>query len=179
MVVEGLAIAAVGLTESVLLIVPFAILYTCAENIRGIVTMSTRQELTPDHLLGRVTAAFWLAFQVPGPLGAALVTRAGERVGAPAALAGVGLVAITIGAVTLLTPARARKPGLAHAKTTRETTDSAAAAAPSIPRAPAVPLADETAPLVPQATDRILEVADDGAPRLLLDECDASTPRKQ
>ena len=114
LILEGLAVVVIGLAEAIVLVGLVAIAFTFAENVRGITTMSTRQELTPDHLLGRVTAAFWLAFSAPGPLGAALVTAAGERYGAPTALVGVGVVAIGIGAVTFLTPAGERRPRLAR-----------------------------------------------------------------
>ena len=43
--------------------------------------MSLRQEVTPDHLLGRVTAAFWTIHFSLGPLGAALLTWAAGRFG--------------------------------------------------------------------------------------------------
>jgi MFS family permease len=113
LILSGAAIAALGLAESVVLVGLVAIVYTFADNVRGITTMSTRQELTPDYLLGRVTAAFWLAFNATGPLGAALVTAAGARFGAPAALVGVGVVAVVLGAITVLTPAGAHHPRLA------------------------------------------------------------------
>jgi hypothetical protein len=78
---------------------------------RGIVTMTLRQELTPDHLLGRVTAAFWTVFSVPGPLGALALTAYGERVGTQTALLTVGVFVLAIAFVALFTPVRAFSPG--------------------------------------------------------------------
>jgi Amidase len=48
--------------------------YTFAVTVMGICSMSLRQMVTPEHLLGRVTAAFWTAQNSASPLGAALLT---------------------------------------------------------------------------------------------------------
>jgi hypothetical protein len=72
--------------------------------------MTLRQELTPDHLLGRVTAAFWTVFSVPGPLGALALTAFGERVGARMALVVVGIFILGIATIALFTPVRAFSP---------------------------------------------------------------------
>ena len=47
--------------------------------------MSLRQQVTPDHLLGRVTAAFWTIHFSLGPLGVALLTWAAGHYGVEAA----------------------------------------------------------------------------------------------
>jgi hypothetical protein len=72
--------------------------------------MSLRQQITPDHLLGRVTAAFWTLNSAPGPIGAALLTILAARFGAPAVLVGMGACFTAIALVGLRTPARARYP---------------------------------------------------------------------
>ena len=95
-----------------LVIVLIAIVYSFADTTRGTTTMTLRQELTPDHLLGRVTAAFWIAFSVPGPIGAAVLTAIAERAGAGASLVGIGVVGMAIGAISIFTPAGQRRPGL-------------------------------------------------------------------
>ncbi len=51
-----------------------AALYLGCASVAGICSMSLRQQVTPDHLLGRVTAAFWTIHFSLGPLGAALLT---------------------------------------------------------------------------------------------------------
>jgi glycine cleavage system pyridoxal-binding protein P len=61
--------------------------------------MTLRQELTPDHLLGRVTAAFWTMLTVPAALGADVNARLAERFGVAPVLtvaggAVVGLMAL-------------------------------------------------------------------------------------
>jgi MFS family permease len=114
-VVQGLMTIFIGLSGAVLVIVLIAIVYSFADTTRGTTTMTLRQELTPDHLLGRVTAAFWIAFSVPGPLGAAVLTAIAERAGAGASLVGIGLVGMAIGTVSIFTPAGQRRPRLVGA----------------------------------------------------------------
>jgi MFS family permease len=50
-----------------------AVVFTFAQSMRGVLSMTRRQELTPDHLLGRVTAAFWLALFASKTVGAYVV----------------------------------------------------------------------------------------------------------
>ena len=109
---QAVALLATGIAPSVAAVAAVATLYTFAESARGIATMSLRQELTPDHLLGRVTAAFWTVFAVPGPLGAAVLTAFGERAGTKTAFVTVGGVVLLIALAALLGPARARHPEL-------------------------------------------------------------------
>jgi hypothetical protein len=63
--------------------------------------MSLRQEITPGHLLGRVTAAFWTVHNVLGPVGAALLTAAAAGHGAGPILVGSGL-AVTLTALAAI-----------------------------------------------------------------------------
>lgn len=114
-VVQGITILLIGLSGAVLAIVLIAMVYTFAETTRGTTTMTLRQELTPDHLLGRVTAAFWIAFSVPGPIGAAALTAIAEDVGAGASLVGIGVIGMAIGTVAIFTPAGQRRPRLVEA----------------------------------------------------------------
>lgn len=83
-----------------------------AESLRGINTMTLRQELTPDHLLGRVTAAFWAMLTVPAALGADLNARLAERYGVAPVLTAAGAALLGIMAVgsrsTLRAPVTAR-----------------------------------------------------------------------
>jgi MFS family permease len=93
LVTQAVAMAAIGLAPAVGLVVIFASFYTLSESLRGILIMTMRQEVTPDHLLGRVTAAFWMTFNIPGPLGAAAITALGEFAGVRIAL---GVAAISL-----------------------------------------------------------------------------------
>jgi MFS family permease len=109
-VLEGIALLLLGGSLSILLMATIWGFAVFGSSTRGIVTMTLRQELTPDHLLGRVTAAFWTVFSVPGPLGALVLTAFGERVGARAALLAVGVFILAIAAIACFTPVRAFAP---------------------------------------------------------------------
>jgi hypothetical protein len=78
--------------------------------VMGINSMSLRQEITPDALLGRVTSAFWTISGVATPLGAALGTALAARIGAPATFVWMGILVMAIGAAGILTSARQSHP---------------------------------------------------------------------
>lgn len=86
-------------------------------SLQGICSMSLRQEITPDHLLGRVTAAFYTLITAAAPLGAALTTAIAAAVGAiPVIITmGLGIAAITI--VGLFTPLAAKHPEASYQAT--------------------------------------------------------------
>lgn len=109
-VLEGLAMISLGVSASIALLAGVWAIAAFGSSTRGIVTMTLRQELTPDHLLGRVTAAFWTVFQVPGPLGALALTAFGARVGARTALLVVGVFVLLVALIALFTPVRAFAP---------------------------------------------------------------------
>ncbi|TDC32364.1 MFS transporter [Micromonospora sp. 15K316] len=102
----GLALAGVGLAGSVPAVTVLTAVYLCGVSVGGISSMSLRQEITPDHLLGRVTSAFWSTHYALGPAGAAMLTWAAGRFGATAVtvLAGAGCVLVALGG--LFTPIR-------------------------------------------------------------------------
>ena len=108
---EGVALLLLGVSPTVAIMAPVWAFAAFGSSTRGVVTMTLRQELTPDHLLGRVTAAFWTIFSVPGPLGAVVLTAFGERVGTRTALLVVGVFVLTVGAIALFTPVNAFAPG--------------------------------------------------------------------
>ena len=95
----GLATAGVGHAAVLPAAGALAAVIAGSDAIRGVNTMTLRQELTPDHLLGRVTAAFWAMLTVPAALGADVNARLAERFGVAPVLtaaggAVVGLMAI-------------------------------------------------------------------------------------
>lgn len=67
-----------------------------SETVRGINTMTLRQEVTPDALLGRVTAAFWSVLTVPAALGAAWTTTLAERLGVRPVISALGLAVVLL-----------------------------------------------------------------------------------
>ncbi|WP_346124300.1 MFS transporter [Micromonospora coerulea] len=102
----GLAILGIGVAGTVPAVTALTAVYLCGVSVGGICSMSLRQEITPDHLLGRVTSAFWSTHYSLGPAGAAVLTWATGRYGVtPVALvAGVGCLLVAIAG--LCTPIR-------------------------------------------------------------------------
>ncbi|MEV4120045.1 MFS transporter [Micromonospora sp. NPDC049645] len=102
----GFAVAGVGLATSVPSLTLLTAVYLCCLSVGGICSMSLRQEITPDHLLGRVTSAFWSTHYALGPAGAVVLTWAAGRYGAAAVLlmAGAGCLLVAVGG--LFTPIR-------------------------------------------------------------------------
>jgi hypothetical protein len=78
--------------------------------VRGVVTMSLRQQITPDHLLGRVTATFWTLGFASAPLGAALATWAAEHAGVRPVLVVTGTLLLLVTGLAGFTPLRLARP---------------------------------------------------------------------
>ena len=118
-ILSALAIAGLGATGSVPPTAVLAALYLACASVAGIASMSLRQQVTPDHLLGRVTAAFWTIHFSLGPVGAALLTWAAGHYGVMAACVASGTTCLVIGTVGLVTLARrpTTRPGAAAAET--------------------------------------------------------------
>ncbi|MFF4874700.1 MFS transporter [Micromonospora sp. NPDC000668] len=95
----GLALAGVGLATTVPTVTVLTAVYLCCLSVGGICSMSLRQEITPDHLLGRVTSAFWSTHYALGPAGAVALTWAAARYGVPtvALVAGTGCLLVAVG----------------------------------------------------------------------------------
>ncbi|GAA2354128.1 MFS transporter [Dactylosporangium salmoneum] len=106
----GVAIAALGLTTSVIAVGALATVQLLATGWAGICSMSLRQEITPGHLLGRVTSAFWTLHNSLGPIGAAALTWAAARYGVTATCAVGGAACVAIALAALATPIRQRRP---------------------------------------------------------------------
>ncbi|MCL7460225.1 MFS transporter [Micromonospora echinofusca] len=102
----GLAIVGIGLVGDVRGVTVLMAVYLCGVSVGGICSMSLRQEITPDRLLGRVTSAFWSTHYSLGPAGAAVLTWAASRYGvsAVALVAGAGCLLVAVGG--LFTPIR-------------------------------------------------------------------------
>ncbi|WP_329335943.1 MFS transporter [Streptomyces sp. NBC_01352] len=102
----GLAFAGLGWARDVSVVAALSAAFLACGGIAGTCSMSLRQEVTPEPLLGRVTAAFWTLQYSAAPIGAAVLTWAAERRGT----APVGLVAgascVLIAVVALFTPIR-------------------------------------------------------------------------
>ncbi|MGW4498754.1 MFS transporter [Micromonospora sp. NPDC004336] len=104
--VSGLAVAGIGVAGTVPGVTALTAVYLCGVSVGGICSMSLRQEITPDHLLGRVTSAFWSTHYSLGPAGAAVLTWAAGRYGVTAVtlVAGAGCLLVAVGGA--VTPIR-------------------------------------------------------------------------
>jgi MFS family permease len=116
-VVQGVALLSMGVVGHVAVLGLGAGLWTAGMSVRGVVTQTLRQELTPEALLGRVTAAFWTVAAVLAPVGAALITAIAARWGTVAAfrIAGVGVLGVAAFAASQLLPLSAAETGRSHA----------------------------------------------------------------
>lgn len=110
LLLAAVAIALLGTSSSVPVAAAMGMVYSFGIGLGAVCSRSLRQQITPDHLLGRVTSAFWTLHSVFGPLGAALLTMAVDRVGAGVPLLVVGGVFLVVVLVGLFTPIRARHP---------------------------------------------------------------------
>ncbi|MFF4007457.1 MFS transporter [Streptomyces sp. NPDC001717] len=102
----AVSVAGIGISGSVPVIAVLSAVFMFGSTLGGVCTMTLRQEVTPDHLLGRVTSAFWTVHNASGPIGAAVLTALAARHGVPAiSLAGGALCLLILGGA-LLTPLR-------------------------------------------------------------------------
>jgi hypothetical protein len=83
----------VGLAASATGIAVAATGWAFGSRIRDVALISMRQERVPDHLLGRVSAAYWALMTLAAPLGAAIAGAAAERVGVGRVLVASGALA--------------------------------------------------------------------------------------
>ncbi|MGW6706434.1 MFS transporter [Streptomyces sp. NPDC054956] len=107
----GVAVAAIGVGRSVPLIAAMAAVCMFGLTLGGVCSMTLRQEVTPDHLLGRVTSAFWTVHNASGPVGAAVLTALAARHGVPAVSVAAGALCLLIAGSGLLTPLRGSRTG--------------------------------------------------------------------
>ncbi|MFF0161442.1 MFS transporter [Streptomyces sp. NPDC005263] len=107
---SGLAFAGLGWARDVPAVAALSAAFLACVGVAGTCSMSLRQEVTPEPLLGRVTSAFWTLQYAAAPIGAAVLTWAADRQGT----APVGLVAggccVLIAVAALFTPIRRSAP---------------------------------------------------------------------
>lgn len=124
----AVAVAGTGVSRSVPAIAVLAAVFMFGTTLGGVSSMTLRQEVTPDALLGRVTSAFWTVHNAAGPVGAAVLTVAGARYGVPAASVAGGALCLLILAAGLATPLRRAGPTI---RTVRARTGRAAGTDPA------------------------------------------------
>lgn len=100
-----LALAGVQFADSFLATAMLGVVFTFATSLRGVLSMTRRQELTPGHLLGRVTAVFWLALSISRMVGAYTVGQIAGQYGNVAACQVAAVILLALSLATI--PARA------------------------------------------------------------------------
>ncbi len=109
-ILTGVPLLLIGLIPDLYVLVALATFFQLVNMVMGINSMSLRQEITPDALLGRVTSAFWTISGIMTPLGAAAGTALAARLGAPVTFVGMGALICLIGLGGFFTRARERRP---------------------------------------------------------------------
>ncbi|MFJ8629479.1 MFS transporter [Streptomyces sp. NPDC093568] len=97
----GLSFAGLGWARDVPAVAALTAAFLACVGMAGTCSMSLRQEVTPEPLLGRVTSAYWTLHYSAAPIGAVLITWAAEHQGtAPVALlAGACCVLVAVAAI--------------------------------------------------------------------------------
>jgi predicted MFS family arabinose efflux permease len=106
----GLAGVALALSRDAVVMGAAVFVFWFGLMLAAVCSMSLRQLVTPDALLGRVTAAFWTIHYSLAPLGAAVLTAAADRFGASGPLLAVAVIYLAVVSVAVFTPIRERNP---------------------------------------------------------------------
>jgi MFS family permease len=110
LILQGISIVFIGLAPTVPIIAALAMAYAFTNTLIRVSSMSLRQQVTPDHLMGRVSSAYWTFLAVLGPLGTTVATTFAKGAGASLALILVGIIIAVVAMIGLLTPARTQRP---------------------------------------------------------------------
>ncbi|WP_326662677.1 MFS transporter [Streptomyces canus] len=102
----GLAFAGMGWARDVPVVAALSAAFLACVAVAGTCSMSLRQEVTPEPLLGRVTAAFWTLHYSAAPIGAAVLTWAAEHQGTAPVGVAAGVCCVLIAITALFTPVR-------------------------------------------------------------------------
>lgn len=94
LIVQASSIFLVGLTDRVLPVAAVTLMFSLGLMMRNITAMSYRQEVTPSHLLGRVSAAFWSILLALGPFGVILAATSAQATSVIAVLIVMGLMGL-------------------------------------------------------------------------------------
>ncbi|QBD75374.1 MFS transporter [Ktedonosporobacter rubrisoli] len=108
--VMSIALTLFSVSNNLWLIALFATCYSLGGSMASVVSVSLRQEITPDHLLGRVTSAFWTISLAPGPLGAAIFTALASYIGVSSVTLLTGGLCLLVVSSGFFLPVRQRHP---------------------------------------------------------------------
>jgi len=89
--VQALGLITIGRLSSAVAAAAGGLLWAAGMMLRNVPLVSFRQSAVPRELLGRVTAASWIATLAASALGTAIVTRVAASAGASATLSAVGV----------------------------------------------------------------------------------------
>jgi MFS family permease len=106
----GCALGGIGWALDVPAVAFLTAVFLGGVSIAGTCSMSLRQQVTPEHLLGRVTSTFWTIHYAAAPVGAAVLTWGAQHHGTAAVGAVAGACCVGIALLALLTPVRTRHP---------------------------------------------------------------------
>jgi MFS family permease len=112
---QALGLATAGAFAGVGATMAGATLWAGGQTLRAVVAISLRQELTPDPLLGRVTAATWTMIFGAGAIGALAVTRLAGALGTSHALLVLGAALALVVGVASATPMASQQRAAAAA----------------------------------------------------------------
>ncbi|WP_406185982.1 MFS transporter [Streptomyces sp. NBC_01006] len=112
----GVSVAGIGVSRSLPVIAVLAAVFMFGLTLGAVCSLTLRQEVTPDPLLGRVTSAFWTVHNASGPVGAAALTVLAARHGVPVVSVAAGVFCLAIVGAGLLTPLRGSRAGGAPAR---------------------------------------------------------------
>ncbi|MFG1670103.1 MFS transporter [Streptomyces sp. Y7] len=102
----GISFAGLGWAQDVPVVAALAAAFLACVGMAGTCSMSLRQEVTPEPLLGRVTSAFWTLQYAAAPIGAAVLTWAAEHQGTTPVSLVAGACCVLIAGAALFTPIR-------------------------------------------------------------------------
>ncbi|WCH95131.1 MFS transporter [Streptomyces sp. WAC 01325] len=102
----GLSFAGLGWAKDVPVVAALTAAFLACVGMAGTCSMSLRQEVTPEPLLGRVTSAFWTLQYAAAPIGAAVLTWAAEQQGTTPVSLVAGACCVLIAGAALFTPIR-------------------------------------------------------------------------
>ena len=108
----GISIIGIGLTANTWLMAFLATGFPFGQVLLDTNSIALRQQLTPDHLLGRVTAASWTIYRLLCPIGVTVFTALVTQLGTPSVFTAIGVIALAIAVAGIFTSARMQHPEL-------------------------------------------------------------------
>lgn len=105
-VLQGVALACVGVSGSAIMLAVFAALYSAGQMASRINSIAIRQALIPQAMLGQVTAVFWSLSVAPAPLGVVFATSIAGDFGTAVVCVGLGAVLVLLALLGVATPLR-------------------------------------------------------------------------